>query len=118
MPGDHANLISIFDNEQVVEDEVEVVQRLTAWVDQLASIRSADPFVGLPVDEQSPVGPVRFENGVANWIDRLAGGERWRGRTLTTGCSGRPGRAGRWSPGREALILRAGAYFLSSAGTV
>ena len=112
--------ISIFDNEQVVEDEVEVVQRLTAWVDQLASIRSADPFVGLPVDEQSPVGPVRFENknGVANWIGRLAGGERWRGRTLTTGCSGRPGRVGMLSPGRAALILRAGAYFLSSAGTV
>ena len=94
-----------------MEDEVEVVQRLTAWVDQLASIRSADPFVGLPVDEQSPVGPVRFENGVANWIVRLAEGERWRGRTRTTGCSGRPGRAGRWSPGRAASILRAGGSF-------
>ena len=39
-----------------MEDEAEVVQRLKAWVDQLASLRSADPFVGLPVDEQSPVG--------------------------------------------------------------
>ena len=65
--------ISIFDNEQVVEDEVEVVQRLTAWVDQLASIRSADPFVGLPVDEQSPVGPVRSM--------------RWK-RLLPTGLTG------------------------------
>ena len=74
MPGYHANVISIYDDEQVVEDEVEVVQRLTAWVDQLASIRSADPFVGLPVDEQSPVGPVismRWERllptGLTGW---------------------------------------------------
>ena len=64
MAGDHANVISIFDyDDQVVEDEDEVVQRLTAWVDQLASIRSADPFVGLPVDEQSPVSPVRYIRG-------------------------------------------------------
>ena len=40
---------------QVVENEVEVVERLKAWQDQLASTRSPDPFVGLPVDEQSPV---------------------------------------------------------------
>ena len=40
----------------MVEEEAEVVQRLKAWVEQLASIRSSDPFVGLPVDEQSPVG--------------------------------------------------------------
>ena len=39
----------------MLEDECEVVQRLKAWVDQLASLRSADPFIGLPVDEQSPV---------------------------------------------------------------
>ena len=40
---------------QVVENEVEVVERLKAWQDQLANTRSPDPFVGLPVDEQSPV---------------------------------------------------------------
>ena len=40
---------------QVVENEVEVVERLKTWQDQLASTRSPDPFVGLPVDEQSPV---------------------------------------------------------------
>ena len=40
---------------QVVEKEVEVVERLKAWQDQLANTRSPDPFVGLPVDEQSPV---------------------------------------------------------------
>ena len=39
----------------MVENEVEVVERLKAWQDQLANTRSPDPFVGLPVDEQSPV---------------------------------------------------------------
>ena len=46
----------------MVEEEAEVVQRLKAWVEQLASIRSSDPFVGLPVDEQSPVGEKSDEN--------------------------------------------------------
>ena len=54
VPAD-ANVISM-SNAKVVEDEGEVVQRLKAWVDQLSSLRSPDPFVGLPVDEQSPVG--------------------------------------------------------------
>ena len=54
MPADPV-VNSKFD-EKVVDDEGEMVQRLKAWVDQLASLRSADPFVGLPVDEQSPVG--------------------------------------------------------------
>ena len=49
-------LLSLSLIKKVVEEEAEVVQRLKAWVEQLASIRSSDPFVGLPVDEQSPVG--------------------------------------------------------------
>jgi len=41
---------------KVVEDEAKMVQMVKGWLDQLASLRSADPFLGLPVDEQSPVG--------------------------------------------------------------
>ena len=62
-----------------MEDEVEVVQRLTAWVDQLASIRSADPFLGLPVDEQSPVSPVRSMRWERPLLTGLTGWQGGRG---------------------------------------
>ena len=94
---------------QVVENELEVVERLKAWQDQLANTRSPDPFVGLPVDEQSPVRSTKRaldldETFFAQRLDEAM----LNGQTLSTGCSGRRDRAGQLSPGKAVLILRAG----------
>ena len=94
---------------QVVENEVEVVERLKTWQDQLANTRSPDPFVGLPVDEQSPVRSTkRALDFVKTFFAQRLDEAMLNGQTLTTGCSGRRGRAGKWSPGKAVLILRAG----------
>ena len=94
---------------QVVENELEVVERLKAWQDQLANTRSPDPFVGLPVDEQSPVRSTkRALDFVKTFFAQRLDEAMLNGQTLTTGCSGRRDRAGKLSPGKAVLILRAG----------
>ena len=94
---------------QVVENEVEVVERLKTWQDQLASTRSPDPFVGLPVDEQSPVRSTKRALDLdETFFAQRSDEEMLNAQTLTTGCSGRRGRAGQSSPGKAVSILRAG----------
>ena len=95
---------------QVVENEVEVVERLKAWQDQLANTRSPDPFVGLPVDEQSPVRSTKrvLDFSMKHFFAHRLDEAMLNGQTLTTGCSGRRGRAGQLNPGKAVSILRAG----------
>ena len=54
--GEEAQVKILYYESFVEKEEVLFqVERLKTWQDQLASTRSPDPFVGLPVDEQSPV---------------------------------------------------------------